>query len=83
MRFQHTPLVNVHGCSGVKRGVSLFDTILVSEGFAVEEPDVHEGGGVDVSDVHYEAHSNYPIALIAVPGERLELILIQATNRVE
>ena len=81
MDFQHTALVDVQGYSRVPRGTSLFDTIVVVEGISLEDPISELPGGVTIGDVHYEAHSNYPLALIAMPGDPMKLILIHDRRR--
>ena len=78
--MEHSPLVDVlRGC-GVPQGSELFDSIVVFENY----PDISggafdeelKGAGVSVSELDYLDQSNYPLALIVIPGAQLELRFI-------
>lgn len=57
-------------------GDALFDSIVVYERFAREVEEPRSAQAVLVEDEALEERSNFAFALIALPGERLELILV-------
>ncbi len=73
-----TPLSAVQRWSEVPSGEPLFDSLLVVEN--VPHPAVGSGS-VAVTDVRYLQRSNYPLAILAMPGERLELIFLYDRDR--
>jgi amino acid adenylation domain-containing protein len=73
---EHTPLAKVRGWSGVRGTQPLFDTIVVFENYPAEGELVPAGSGLHVADVRQLEQSNFPLALLVVPGERLRLYAI-------
>ncbi|MDQ1831843.1 non-ribosomal peptide synthetase [Massilia scottii] len=71
--FEHTPLVDIQGCSAVERGRSLFDTLVVFENapFGAQEAAGALDANIDMQ--HDRSHTNYPVTVMAMPGERLGL----------
>ena len=62
--------------SEVPAGEALFESILVFENYpdggALLPPDA----GLEVGELHFDEQSNYPLALLCIPGARLRLIAI-------
>ena len=75
-QFHYSPLVEVKRCSDVSGSQNLFDSIVVFENYPILPLSVEKPGELKISDVHYREQSNYPIAILAVPGIRLQLIII-------
>ena len=71
-RWEHCPLVEVHAWSDLPPGEGLFDSLLVFENLA-EAVDRSSDGALEVGALEFVEQSNYPLALLVVPGERLEL----------
>ena len=74
-RFEHTPLVDVQGWSGVEAGRSLFDSLLVVETFPMDPglfsapDDDGQGDGVAVADIRSFDRVSYPLCFQVLPGE--------------
>jgi len=78
-QHEYTPLVNIQSWSELPRGRSLFDSIVVFENYPTDGgsflPD-DTNTTLALSNVQYLEQSNYPLSLLAVPGECLQLYLI-------
>jgi amino acid adenylation domain-containing protein len=79
--FEQTPLVAVQQWSEIPPGQPLFDSIVVFENFPVDAAQNNVARGLQVENEHYSEFSNYPLALIAVPGERLRLLAVYDPGR--
>ncbi|MFI6760880.1 amino acid adenylation domain-containing protein [Micromonospora sp. NPDC050417] len=67
---QHIGLADLHRIAGVDE---LFDTLVVLENYP-DQADLRDpSGSVAVAGVDYRDAGHYPLALIVVPGDRLEL----------
>ncbi len=73
-----TPLADVQAWSDVPKGEPLFQTLLVFEN--VPHP-AGRSGTLATSDVRYLQRSNYPLAVLVMPGDELELILLYDADR--
>ena len=56
-------------------GAALFDTLLVVENYPDSDYDDLDLGGVRVAGVHNRGYSHYPLALLALPGRELTLLV--------
>ncbi|HET9225705.1 MAG TPA: condensation domain-containing protein, partial [Thermoanaerobaculia bacterium] len=83
-RFEHSPLVDVQGWSGVPRDRPLFESLLAFEG-SLYDPALAEGtGGVRLLAGRSSHVSRAPITLVAMPeGETLRLVLLYDRDRFE
>ncbi len=59
---------------------NLFDTLLVVENYPdhaylAQELDGCEGNSLTVSEIHNRGYSHYPLALLVIPGEELQLLV--------
>jgi amino acid adenylation domain-containing protein/non-ribosomal peptide synthase protein (TIGR01720 family) len=78
-QYEYTPLVEIHGCSGVPRDQRLFDSVVVFENYLVEElPETAstDTGELVIERLHGREQTNYPLTLLAAPGDRLCLKLL-------
>lgn len=55
---------------------SVFESIVVIEGHANDLQLSDPGAALTIDSIEYSTHSNYPLALLAFPGERLKFKLI-------
>ncbi len=81
-RFEFSPLAAVQRWSEVANGQALFESILVFENYPESEALVPEGGAIEVNELHFDEQSNYPLALLCVPGAMLRLIAIRDPRRI-
>ena len=76
--FESTPLVDVQRWSDVPKGEPIFQTLLVFEN--VPHPS-SQAGVLASSDIRYLQRSNYPLAVLVMPGDELEMILLYDADR--
>src|SRR5215213_7226978 len=76
--YEHTPLVQVHGWSDVPRNLPVFESLLAFE----SQPDLGFSPGasappanVRIGRIRTLEKINYPLALIAMPGAELTLVM--------
>lgn len=74
--FELSPLASVQHWSDVPRGSGLLQSIVVYENY----PDVDDDGlgsqELSVEAVEHREQSNYPVALLVVPGARIDLRIV-------
>ena len=70
--FAYVSLPDIQGWSGIERGTPLFESIVVLENYP------EQGGRVDVTELDLDVsgarsaeRTNYPLVLVATPGQRL------------
>jgi amino acid adenylation domain-containing protein len=73
-RFEHCRLTSIQGWTAVPRNVPLFESIVIFENYPAGAFNAPESA-LGVRDVKVLETTNYPLALIAAPGETLELRL--------
>ena len=78
--WESTALVDIQRWSDVAPGQALFDNILVFENYPRVEP-ASDGGGLQRGELDIIEHSNYPLAVLVVPGESLRCIAVYDTAR--
>jgi amino acid adenylation domain-containing protein len=72
--YEYSSLVNVQEWSEFKPGVSLFESIVVFENVPAQHSLNDHQLDFTIEDIEYLEQSNFPISIIALPGERLELV---------
>lgn len=82
-QYEFSPLVEVQRWSDVGGGESLFESILVYENYPIEETVEEEVGEITLSELRSVEQTNYPLTLLAVPGDELVLRLIYEQGRFE
>jgi amino acid adenylation domain-containing protein/non-ribosomal peptide synthase protein (TIGR01720 family) len=80
-RYGHAPLVRIAGCSGVPRGQSLFDSIVVFENYPGAELAGVAQLGLEIQESQGGEQTNYPLVLSSAPGTRMPLILMYARSQ--
>ena len=74
-QFQHTPLVEVQGCSELPRGSQLFGSVLTIQNYPLAQSLAELDSGLTVRDVRFVEKATYPLSLALLPGERMPLQL--------
>jgi acyl carrier protein len=74
--FQFTPLMEIQRNSEVPWRYRLFDSLIVFQNYLVDDSAQRLGEKVEIQDFVGPIHTNYPVLLLAEPGERLRLTLI-------
>jgi len=80
--YEYCPLVQIQGWSEVAGGEGLFESIAVYENYPVSS-DAAEGTNmaVQIRDVKAAEQTNYPLTLVAAPGEQMPLRLLYDRKR--
>ncbi len=78
--YDHTPLAEVQRWSGVPAGQPLFESIVAFENLPVEDAGVRSFA---VERWEVVGWSHYPLELVAIPGERLDLRMGYDAGRIE
>ncbi len=71
--YEQSSLVDVAGWSDVPRGTPLFETLMVFENYPVAEAVQATRDTLLLTDIQFDQHTNYPLSLRVVPGERLSI----------
>jgi amino acid adenylation domain-containing protein/non-ribosomal peptide synthase protein (TIGR01720 family) len=74
--FQFAPLMEIQRSSEVPWRYRLFDSLIVFQNYAVDDAARRLSEKVQIDDFVAPIHTNYPVLLVAEPGERLRLTLI-------
>ncbi|HOG48088.1 MAG TPA: amino acid adenylation domain-containing protein, partial [Anaerolineae bacterium] len=72
-QWEHTPLVEIQRWSEMPRGRPLFESLLVFENYPVDATLAAQTGGLQVRITQSLSRTNYPLTLVAEPGEALGL----------
>ena len=81
-QYEATPLSEIQRWSDLPPGCSLFDSIVVFENYPTPSPS-SLNLGFEIENIRYLEQSNYPLALLVVPGESLALMLLYDSGRFE
>lgn len=71
--FEHTPLTEIARCSDIPAGHALFDSLVVFENAPFGAQHAMAALDAEIDMLHDRSHTNYPVTLMAMPGERLGL----------
>ncbi|HEX6541515.1 MAG TPA: amino acid adenylation domain-containing protein [Ktedonobacterales bacterium] len=82
-QYDYSSLVQVQEWSGIPRGTPLFETILVFENYPIEAVLGEQSGSLLIRDVRAIEHVNYPLAVVAIPGEQLQFKVVFDAERFE
>jgi amino acid adenylation domain-containing protein/non-ribosomal peptide synthase protein (TIGR01720 family) len=80
-QYEYSPLVSVQEWSEVPRGVPLFETILAFENYPVSRSSDNKKNNLKVKKTRAIEWTNYPLAVVATPGEELRLKIIYDRRR--
>ncbi len=79
--LEYSAPVDVHACSDVPRAQPLFESIVVFENYPVERALLEARSVLGVKDVRFNEQTHYPLTVVAVPGEALELRIAYERGR--
>ncbi|NEQ64891.1 MAG: amino acid adenylation domain-containing protein [Symploca sp. SIO2D2] len=82
-QYSYTPLVDIQTRSEVNGGIPLFESIVVFENYPVDSPLLDEGGSLQLSEIEGFEQTNYPLTVVAVPGDQLLVKISYDTVRFE
>jgi amino acid adenylation domain-containing protein/non-ribosomal peptide synthase protein (TIGR01720 family) len=82
-QYEFSPLTQVHGWSEVPRSLPLFESLLVFENYPEQESLRHSTMGLKLSGMNIIEQTNYPLLLVANPGEQLSLSVVYERRRFE
>jgi acyl carrier protein len=74
--FQFTPLMEIQRSSEVPWRYRIFDSLLVYQNYKVDDAAKRLGRDIQIGDFAGPIHTNYPLLLLAEPGEGLRFTLI-------
>ncbi len=72
--FETSSLLDIQEWSEVQPGVPLFDSIVVFENVPTSRTGPDNPTEITIDQVEYHEQSNFPISIIALPGEQLTLV---------
>lgn len=75
------PLAEIQKIVPRDEGQTLFESIVVIEGHSADVRFCSTDQTVELADIAYTTHSNYPLALLAFPGSVLTLTLVYDATR--
>nr|MDP9120616.1 amino acid adenylation domain-containing protein [Acidobacteriota bacterium] len=80
---EYTPLAEIQRWSGIPAGQPLFESVLVFENVPQGRSRQPEQARTDsfLGDTRYVSRTNYPLILMAVPGERLRMRITYLRQR--
>jgi non-ribosomal peptide synthase protein (TIGR01720 family) len=81
--FEHTPLVQVKGWSDVSREHPLFETLFIFENYRLGREQNIASGRLQIQPMHSFEQTNYPLILLALPKECIELQIRYDPERFE
>ncbi len=78
--LEYSPLSKVQSWSEIPRGQPLFDSVVVFENYPSSDALV-TNSALEVSEIQVLDQSNYPLALLILPKDEIELICIHDPER--
>jgi amino acid adenylation domain-containing protein/non-ribosomal peptide synthase protein (TIGR01720 family) len=81
--YEWSSLVEVQSWSEVKRGAPLFESLLIFENYPVDATVFGEGARLRMRDVRSVDQTNYPLTVVALPGDELTLLAQYDARRFE
>ncbi|MEH2062640.1 MAG: amino acid adenylation domain-containing protein [Nostoc sp.] len=82
-QFSYSSLAQIQALSDVKRGTSLFESIVVFENYPVDTAVVQSNGSFSLSNVRAIEQTNYPLTVLAASGEQFLLKVSYDASRFE
>ena len=82
--YSDNPLFEIQAKSEVSGGLPLFETIVVFENYPVEKTEANEKeGSLQLGKIEGFEQTNYPLTLVAMPGDELLVTISYDTCRLE
>ncbi|MCU7496663.1 MAG: amino acid adenylation domain-containing protein [Ignavibacteria bacterium] len=70
---EHSSLVQIHASSELPGEVPLFRSIFVFENVPIEKKITEQIGSLRIMDIGTSSKTNYPLVLVAVPGDKISV----------
>ena len=80
-QYQYSSLLDIHGWSEIPRNHPLFETIFIFENLPVSATKTADGALQMRSDRGYGSQTNYPIAVLVMPGTQLSIQIVFDRSR--
>ncbi|HEU4328001.1 MAG TPA: amino acid adenylation domain-containing protein [Roseiflexaceae bacterium] len=80
-QYEHSPLVRVQGWSEIGQTMPLFESLLVFENYPSQHGERSVGGGMRLHSMQSFEVSSYPLTLVVVPGDRMQIRVIYDSRR--
>jgi amino acid adenylation domain-containing protein len=80
-QYSYSSLAEIQTWSEIPRGASLFDSIVVFENYPVDATAVLGNDSFCLENIQVSQQTNYPLTLIVLPGEQLQVRISYDTNR--
>jgi amino acid adenylation domain-containing protein len=80
-QYSYSSLAEIQTWSEIPRSASLFDSIVVFENYPVDATAVLGNDSFYLENIQVSQQTNYPLTLIALPGEQLQVRISYDTNR--
>nr|QEO74169.1 condensation domain-containing protein [uncultured bacterium] len=81
--YEHSALTDIHSWSEVPGATSLFDTIVVFENHPIPEAPDEDASELTITDAGGYERTNYPLGLVAAPGDTVLLAIDYDRSRFE
>ncbi|WP_437975236.1 non-ribosomal peptide synthase/polyketide synthase [Sorangium sp. So ce295] len=82
-KHEHLPLVDIQACSAVPYGQPLFHSLFVFENAPIDQSVMQRQSELQAELSDNRTHTNYPITVVLLPGNRLELQISYDQRRVD
>ncbi|XXF74928.1 amino acid adenylation domain-containing protein [Myxococcaceae bacterium GXIMD 01537] len=79
--YAYTSLADIQVWSDAPHDRPLFESILVFENYPIDQSKLLQRSGLSIGSISTHGRINYPLAVVAIPGETLELRVMYATDR--
>ncbi|MFM7353838.1 MAG: condensation domain-containing protein, partial [Microcystis aeruginosa] len=80
-QYSYSSLAEIQTWSEIPGGASLFDSIVVFENYPVDATAVLGNDSFCLENIQVSQQTNYPLTLIVLPGEQLQVRISYDTNR--
>ncbi len=81
--YQHTPLEQIQECSGVPWRYRLFESLMVVQNYVTGETANVFGEDLEMADMVGSMRTNYPLTIVATPGESIEVTFTAHENSID
>ncbi|UKP01065.1 amino acid adenylation domain-containing protein [Nostoc sp. UHCC 0870] len=79
--YSYSPLVDIQGWSEVSREMPLFESLVVFENYPLDASLKAQSSSIQVSNIRNFEQTNYPLILVAEPGEQLSIRISYDTSQ--
>ena len=80
-QYSYTPLVDIQANSQVNGGTPLFESIVVFENYPIDSSLLNQEYSLQLSNIEGFEKTNYPLTVVAVPGDELSIKISYDTAR--